>query len=103
MTPSILRLARRPGQDAVDDLRRLTSVADMGHAETRPGPRPEDAAEMDNAVAWGSRVIGDTPDNWDGCLKWAGVDRGRLLSGAPGCPQVPGQGGGKEKLAPGSD
>ena len=84
LTPSILRLARRPGQGVPDYLERLEAVADKGRPKLRPGPRLEDLAGMDAAVAWGKRVIRDMGDLRAGVLKWADMDRGLLLYGPPG-------------------
>ena len=97
LTPRLLRLARRVGQDAnayVDKLRDLLAREKNATTPSEPvvladSPRDAPTLErlhgMEEAVAWGEVVAPDLRAFRDGGLPWSAVDRGCLLSGPPGC------------------
>jgi len=75
--------AFRTGRPASSVLARLTEVK----ATARPavdGPRLEDLAGYGEAKTWGLSLAEDIEAWRKGTLVWADVDRGLLLSGAPG-------------------
>jgi hypothetical protein len=95
VTPRILRLARRPGQDAGAYLLKLREVLGRetsAKASTPPVPAgsPREAPTldrlfgMDEAVAWGRQLARDLGEFAAGRIPWSSVDRGVLLSGPPG-------------------
>ena len=97
LTPRLLRLARRVGQDAdayVDKLRDLLSREDAVTTTSelavvvdspRAAPTLDRLHGMEEAVAWGEAVARDLRAFQQGSLPWSAVDRGCLLSGPPGC------------------
>lgn len=96
LTPRLLRLARRPGQDADAYLRKLQglvehelavakSFAVVSAGSPRAAPTLDRLHGMEAAVEWGLRVNTDLQAFKGGTLAWADVDRGCLLSGPPGC------------------
>ena len=93
VTPRMLRLACRPGQDADAYLARLRSLLSEGgapQAATTPGspkdnPTLDRLHGMDEAVTWGRSLAADLREYGAGRLPWRDVDRGCLLSGPPGC------------------
>ena len=96
LTPRLLRLARRVGQDAdgyIDKLRDLLKREGAGKASgavaaadsPRAAPTLDRLHGMDEAVTWGESVARDLRAFRNGTLPWSAVDRGCLLSGPPGC------------------
>lgn len=90
ITPTLMRLALRPGQSADSYLAKLVALA----ASTLPMPAASDAPltpgldslpGLGEALAWGRRLAADLRDYKAGALAWADVDRGVVLSGPPGC------------------
>ena len=92
LTPRLLRLARRPGQDTGSYVRKLRDLLQRDTATTateakgspRTAPTLERLHGMDEAVEWGMRVHRDLQAFNNGGLDWSDVDRGCLLSGPPG-------------------
>ncbi len=84
VTPSILRLARRPRQSAEDYIERVTRLVEESRKAGRPGPRLEDLKGMPEAVEWGMRALRDIDDFRNGVIRWSDMDRGLLLHGRPG-------------------
>ncbi len=96
LTPRLLRLARRVGQDADayinkprDVLEREDAAKTSGAATAADSPRAAPTLDrlhgMDEAVTWGESVARDLQAFRNGSLLWSAVDRGCLLSGPPGC------------------
>ena len=95
LTPRLLRLARRPGQDADGYVGKLRDLLDRDHTavaamqvaagSVRAAPTLARLHGMDEAVAWGETVARDLTGYRAGTVVWADVDRGCLLSGPPGC------------------
>lgn len=85
VSPSMLRLARRPGQSADDYLRRIAALADTVDATPdTPVLTLDKLHGMDEAVRWGRDLAADLASYRSGRLEWSAVDRGALLVGAPG-------------------
>ena len=92
LTPRLLRLARRPGQDAdgyIAKIRDLLARERVAPAAAATAPRDAPTLArlhgMDEAVAWGMDLACDLAAHREGRLAWSDVDRGCLLSGPPGC------------------
>lgn len=87
MTPTSLRLARRPGQAAADYLERVARLVAAERPAPPPPPRwtldtlplPEEVARFFRGTAADLRAYAS------GTLDWADVDKGALLYGPPGC------------------
>ena len=91
LTPRLLRLAYRRHYDATAFIKKLTEVCSREPRTGAAGPikfsREPSLAQlhgMDSAVAWGYRLAKDVAAFKEGELSWTDIDRGCLLSGAPG-------------------
>ena len=80
--PTDLRLVARPGQNADEMISRLITM--INGRQKLPTLTLDSMGGMVDAVAWGKALAKDLADYRDGKLEWSDVDRGVLLSGAPG-------------------
>lgn len=85
LTPDILRVSQRPGEDGDTWIQRLRSFANRA-SEAIPynGPKLVDLYGMDDAKAWGLNLVQDLKEYLAGRLPWKEVDRGCLLVGPTG-------------------
>lgn len=85
VTPEALRLACRRGQSPEAWLRGVANhMATSDKSVDEDGPRLEDMAGLDGAVAWGKRLGKSLKAYAEGKLAWMDVDRGVLMVGPPG-------------------
>lgn len=94
ITPRLLRLAVRPNQNGDAYIRKLCELiaGDLAVRATairkarsvRQEPTLERLHGMEEAVAWGLTLKTELASYADGTRDWADIDRGLLLSGAPG-------------------
>jgi hypothetical protein len=84
VTLSGLKLAVRADLGADASYARLTRLVSEGHQTVSDGPRLADLSGLGAAKDWGLRLATDLKAYAAGELNWAAVDRGCLLSGAPG-------------------
>ncbi|CUW40850.1 putative ATPase domain (N-terminal fragment) [Magnetospirillum sp. XM-1] len=80
--PVDLRLVARPDQNADGMIRRLITM--INGRQKLPTLTLDSMGGMVEAVAWGKALAKDLADYRNGKLEWSDVDRGVLLSGAPG-------------------
>lgn len=85
LTPDILRVSQRPGEDGDAWMQRLRSFANRA-SEVIPydGPKLVDLYGMDDAKRWGISLVADLKEYLAGRLPWKEVDRGCLLVGPTG-------------------
>jgi cell division protease FtsH len=97
LSPTLLRLARRPDQSPDDYVKKLTDVLGRYRAaqslvvvpppvaiSPRSSPNLDRLHGMGEAVAWGQALAIDLAAYRAGEISWASVDGGCLLSGPPG-------------------
>ena len=80
--PTDLRLVARPGQNADEMISRLITMINGRHK--LPTLTLDSMGGMAEAIMWGKALAKDLADYRDGKLDWSHIDRGVLLSGAPG-------------------
>jgi cell division protease FtsH len=79
---SLMFSAFRPGRSAADVVRRLAETTVQTSVPT--GPTLKNMVGYGEAQSWGLSLAKDLHDWRNGTLQWTDVDRGLLLSGAPG-------------------
>ncbi len=85
LTPDVLRMSQRSGEDGDAWIRRLRSFASLAsQAVPYDGPKLVDLHGMDDAKAWGLNLVQDLKEYLAGRLPWKEVDRGCLLVGPTG-------------------
>jgi ABC-type dipeptide/oligopeptide/nickel transport system ATPase subunit len=88
VTPSMLRLAMRPGQTAGDALKRILALAGTIKPATVQNTGPRGLARVPGlgaALDWAKGLCVDPHEYREGLLDWQDIDRGALLAGPPGC------------------
>ncbi|MDO1583605.1 AAA family ATPase [Rhizobium oryzicola] len=80
--PDLMFAAFRPGRAAADVVRRLAETA-VGKGVSA-GPTLQEMVGYGEAQSWGLALARDLRDWRKGKIAWTDVDRGLLLSGAPG-------------------
>lgn len=90
VSPILVNLAHRRGQDAATFLARLSTLVDRSKAR-RASAQPASTATLDDlpgqgeATEWGRQLVTDLGAYARGELDWPDVDRGVILEGPPGC------------------
>jgi cell division protease FtsH len=79
-----LNIAVRADLGAARSLGRLRHLVDAHDRSAEPGPLLSDMHGLGGAKPWGMALIQDLRDYGAGRLAWAEVDKGCLLTGAPG-------------------
>jgi cell division protease FtsH len=90
VTPTVMRLASRPGQTASALLGKALALAAARLPELLATVTPARGAldrlpGLGAATVWGRQLAADLAGYRQGSLAWADIDRGVLLSGPPGC------------------
>ena len=83
-TLQALNIAVRADLGANRSLARLCHLVGANGRDTEPGPLLSDMHGLGAAKPWGLALIQDLREYSAGRLPWAGVDKGCLLTGAPG-------------------
>lgn len=89
VTPSVVNLARRPGQTSATYLQRLAEFMVkrdflVTKGKERKGITLDDLPGLGAAAEWGQQVAADLQAYAAGTLSWSEVDRGVVLEGPPG-------------------
>jgi hypothetical protein len=83
-TLEVLNLTVRADLGAERSLARLRHLVGASERDAQPGPLLSDLDGLGAAKPWGLALIQDLRDYGAGRLSWAEVDKGCLLTGAPG-------------------
>ncbi|WP_338661253.1 AAA family ATPase [Pararoseomonas sp. SCSIO 73927] len=90
VSPILVNLAHRRGQDAATFLGRLCTLVDRSKARLAAAKQEstltlDDLPGQGEATAWGRQLVTDLTAFARGELDWSDVDRGVILEGPPGC------------------